>query len=199
MKKIETIWHYLLWSALEKREFKHTQQKLAQEFDYSLSTINYALFIPSQMGAIRKESKFFVLQDFFKLLYYWASLRNLNKDLIYQTYVKETTSEIEGLVPPESVYAGYSAARRILDEPPADYAQIHLYFPQKLLTKIQARFPANRDQIPNLFVFKLSPIMERYGKISTLAQTFVDIWNLKDWYSHDFTKALEEKIRGILS
>ncbi|MFH1565919.1 MAG: hypothetical protein ABIB98_01830 [bacterium] len=31
MKKIETIWYYLLWSSLEKGVYKHTQKGLAKE------------------------------------------------------------------------------------------------------------------------------------------------------------------------
>ena len=95
MKKIETIWHHLLYSALKENNFKHTQKQLAGKFGYSLSTINYALTVPEKIGAIRKESKFFVLADFKKLLYYFASFRNFNKDIIYQTYVDEPVGEIE--------------------------------------------------------------------------------------------------------
>lgn len=200
MKKIETIWHHLLWSALAEKQFKHTQQELAKIFAYSLSTVNYALSIPSQIGAVRKESKFFVLQDFFKLLYYWGSLRNLNKDLIYQTYVAGPVLETEGMVPAESVYAGYSAARLLLGEAPADYDKVHLYFPVEQLVKIKERFPLSGEKKPaNLFVYKFHSQMNRYGSFTTLPQTFVDIWNLKDWYSRDFIQALEEKIHGILS
>lgn len=41
--------------------------------------------------------------------------------------------------------------------------------------------------------------MENYGFKTTLVQTFVDIWNLKDWYSKDFTASLEGKINELLS
>jgi hypothetical protein len=32
-----------------------------------------------------------------------------------------------------------------------------------------------------------------------LTQTFVDVWNLGDWYSRDFVVALETKINELLS
>jgi hypothetical protein len=41
--------------------------------------------------------------------------------------------------------------------------------------------------------------MAKYGPVTTLPQTFVDIWNLKDWYGQEFIKRLEEKINAILS
>lgn len=198
MKKIETIWHCLLWSALEKKQFKHTQQELAKYFDYSLSTVHHAIEVPSQIGAIRKESKFFVLEDFKKLLYYWASVRRLNSNIIYQTKSDLSVFDREGLVPPEAIYAGYSAAKKLLREPPADYDKVYFYLTEKDLEETKRRFPPEKGT-PNLFVLKMPAMMPKYGKITTLPQTFVDIWNLKDWYSHDFTKTLEEKMYELLS
>ena len=32
----------------------------------------------------------------------------------------------------------------------------------------------------------------------TVAQIFVDLWNLKEWYAKDFLKAMEKKINGLL-
>ncbi|MEX1061528.1 MAG: hypothetical protein WEC39_00200 [Patescibacteria group bacterium] len=199
MKKIETVWHEILYQALQNKIYKHTQQDLAKKFSYSLGTIHHALKIPTQIGAIRKESKFFVLQDFGKLLYYWASLRNFKKDITYQTYFEGTATQIEGLATPSSIYAGYSAGRKILQEPPTDYERVYFYVNQKNLDEFKQRFPLSKAAKANIFALKMPPPMEQYGLVATLPQTFVDIWNLEDWYSRDFTKALEEKINGLLS
>lgn len=198
MKKIETIWHHLLYVALMDKQFKHTQSELALNFGYSLSTVNHALAVPSQIGAIRKESKFFVLEDFRKLLYYWASVRGLEKQILYRTQNDLTVFQREGLVPAKAIYAGYSAAGKLLKEPAADYDKVYFYLVQKDLEEAQRRFPPQKG-MPNLFVLKMPETMAQYGKITTLPQTFVDIWNLKDWYGHDFTKALEEKMYELLS
>lgn len=87
MKKIETIWHYIFYEALTHKQFKFIQQELTIRFSYSLSTIHYAIGVPTSIGATRKESKFFVRAHFMKLLLYWASVRNLSRLIIYQTYV----------------------------------------------------------------------------------------------------------------
>jgi len=197
MRKIETIWHHLLFGALEEKRFKWTQQELAKKFDYSLSTVNHALGIPAQMGSIRKTSKFFVLQDFDKLLYYWASVRNLENDIVYETYYPDSILKAEGEIPAGSIYAGYSATRRLLKEAPADYSKLYSYF--KDIEYFKQRFPVNKEQSPNVFVLKMPEAMPQYGGITTLPQTFVDTWNLRDWYAHDFTNALKEKIHGLLS
>lgn len=201
MKKIETIWHHLLNAALTEKQFKHTQKDLALKFGYSLSTVNHALAIPAQIGAVRKSSKFFLLSDFWKLLYLWASLRNLEKDIIYQTRVEAAINEIEGLIPSQAIYAGYSAANRILKEPPADYSKVYFYANKEKLNEILKRFPPVQKpkNQNNLFVLMKNPQIPCPKGFTTLPLTFVDIWNLKDWYSKDFTLALEEKIHGILS
>lgn len=199
MRKIETIWHEILYVALNKKQYKHTQQSLASQFGYSLSTINHAVEIPTRMGAIRKTSKFFVLEDFEKLLYYWASVRKLETDIVYNTFFEDGVFNIEGFVPSRSIYAGYSAGRRLLKEAPADYAKVYFYISQKRLAEVRQRFPRNDKQDPNIFVLEMPENMPSYGPITTLPQTFVDIWNLRDWYAKDFTNSLKEKIDGLLS
>jgi hypothetical protein len=198
MKKIETIWHHLLNTAITEKRFKHTQQELAHHFNYSLSTVHHALAIPTQIGDLRKESKWFNVENYQKLLYYWASVRNLEKDVVYRTFVNESVLQIEGLLPPHAIYAGYSAARKLLTEPPSDYSLVHFYIIESVAATVHERFPPSR-QPPNVFVLKQSERMDDYGQITTLPQTFVDIWNLRDWYSKDFTEALEEKLYGLLS
>ena len=199
MKKIETIWHQLLFEALEKHVFKHTQQELAQKTGFSLSTVNLAIAKPAKIGAIRKESKFFVVEDIIKFLYFWGSVRNLHDDIIFQTLVETPVLEIEGMVPASCIFGGYSAARRILDDVPADYDKVYIYDDKQNLKEIESRYPKNKRGTPNFFVLEATPEIRKYGQLTTLAQTFVDIWNLSDWFAKDYLQALEEKINGILS
>lgn len=199
MKKIETVWHHILTEALREGKVRHTQQELAHRFHYSLSTIYHAIRIPTEMGAIRKATKFFVLQDFKKLLYYWASFRTLNRDLLYETASNLPLREIEGLALPGSIYGAYSAAKRLLGEPPADYSKIYFYILPNDLQAFKRRFPPSSKHSANTFALKMLPVMQEYGSTTTLVQTFVDLWNLADWYARDFTQTLEAKIDGLLS
>ncbi len=41
--------------------------------------------------------------------------------------------------------------------------------------------------------------MEKYGTMTTIPQTFADIWNLPDWYSGKFVTRLKDKMHGLLS
>ena len=179
--------------------FRFTQQEIARNFGFSLSTVNFALKTPTAIGAIRKETKFFVLQDFKKLLYYWASFRNLERDLIYRTHFPESIHQIEGLVPPDAVYAGYSAFAKITnEEAPSDYSKVYFYLDGNELSRVIDRFPKNAKKEPNVFVLKI-PEYLKGQKVTDITQTFVDIWNMGDWYAKEFIGSLEEKITSLIN
>lgn len=201
MKKIETLWHHILYEALEHKQFKFTQQELALRFSYSLSTVHHALAVPTRIGAIRKESKFFVLAHYMKLLLYWASVRNLSNNIRYSTYYEGPILKAQGELPAGGIYGGYTAAKHILGIAPADYDKIYYYYENP--EDFKRRFPPNHRRPDNIFVLGLPNIkeyIENYpGGITSLPNTFVDIWNMSDWFAADFIKALEEKINGLLS
>ena len=200
MLKIETIWHHLLWSAIEGKEFRHKQTDLADYFGYSLSTVNLAVKKAERVGAVRLSSKFFIVSNPKKLLFFWATHRNLQKDILSQTFVDLPILEIEGLVPAGAIIAGFSAARNLLGEAPADYSKVFFYLEEKDLENTRKRFPQNSSaREPNLFVLKSYPQQKNYGNLTTLPQTYVDLWGLADWYAKDFVIELERKIDELLS
>jgi len=202
MRKIETIWHEVLFSALTRRKYQFTQQELAKKFRFSLSTVNHAVVLPERIGAIRRGSKSFTLISFEKLLLYWGSRRNLGKDIIYQTRYEASVSEIEGLMPPQVIYAAFSAAGRILKDAPADYDQVYVYLEEEHLDLFKSRLSPKSGR-SNVIVLKSSPAMRRYGAATSIPQTFVDLWNIKEWFAWDYVLALKAKINqiqnGILS
>lgn len=196
MKKIEIIWREILYSALEKGERRFEQQKLAQKFSFSTSTVFQSLKIPRQMGAVRVTGRFFILEDPEKLLYHWASVRNLEKDVLSSFRVAGSVIENESQLPAGVVFGGYTAARTLLKTCPADYDRIYVYV--LVPEKVRDRLTTGKGA-PNFFILKPDDWLSLYGQKTTLAQTFVDVWNLKDWYAKEFVKALKEKIDGILS
>lgn len=199
MKKIETIWHHLLQQAIQNQQYKFTQQELAHHFKYSLSTVNLAISTPTQIGAIRKQSKFFILQDPKKLLYYWSSVRNITKDIIYQITLTHPIPQIEGQMIPSAIFGGYTAAKTYLPEPPADYNKVYIYLNQTDLEKLTTRFPSDPKGLNQLIILKKPSNMNPDHKVTTVPQTFVDIWNLSDWYAKDFIAELEKLIDNHLN
>lgn len=132
--------------------------------------------------------------DIKKILYLWASVRNIEKDIIYKTRVDMPVKEIEKSVP-DIIYGAYSAYKFKFKDVPADYSEVYIYAYEQELGEIKKRFPESKNRNPNLFVLKKDLNMEKYPKTGTTAQIFVDLWNLRHWYAAEFLKALEEKLQ----
>ena len=195
MKKIETIWRELLFQAVTKKKRQFTQKELAEKFGFSTSTVFQALKIPRKMGAVQVTGRYFILEDPEKLLYHWASVRSFKKEIIFSGRVDLPVLEIEGRMPPEVVFGCFSAARQILTEPPADYDRVYIYAEKADSVKKRFKFEKGRE---NLVVLKADKFLKDYGQLTTISQTFVDLWNLPDWQAKEFTQALEKKFDELL-
>ena len=197
MKKIEFVYRELLHQSLEKKNNKLTQLAIASKLNISLSTVNYSLKPLRAMGAIDVKLKNFTVVDGKKILYYWASLRNINEDIIYKTRVDKPIQKIESEMPAHVVYGAFTAYKFKFKDVPADYSEVYVYGSDEIIDDIKKRFPGSKNT-PNLFVLKKDSLMENYGQITTLAQTFIDLWNLKEWYAKEFLMALEDKINRLM-
>ncbi len=193
MKNTEIIYREILYQSIEKKTRIFTQSSLSKKFGFSLSTINNAVKKLEKIGAIKIKQRGFHLLDIKKILFYWASIRNLEKDIIYSTRVEKPVKELEKLMPNEIVFTAYTSYKFTFKDVPADYSEVYVYGDESL----KKRFPENKGT-PNLYVLKKDNFIENYGKTATIASTFVDLWNLKEWYSKEFIKAMEEKLHGIL-
>lgn len=190
MKRIEVIWREMLYQVIEKKNRQMTQKQLADTLHVSLSTVNHAIKSLRKMGAVEVRPRLLRVIEPKKILYHWASNHNPQKDILYETRVEAPVKEIESMMPDDIVYGAYSAYKFTTGDVPADYSEVYVYG----RTPIDDRFPKNNNP-PNLFVLKLDEPV--YFKTTTLAHTFVDLWNLREWYASDFVKSLEEKINGI--
>ena len=186
MKKIEQIYREILHNAIEKKNFRLTQLGLSEKLGLSLSTINLAVKKLEKMNSVKVEKMSFKIIDVKKILYYWASFRNLEKDIIYKTKVNMPVRDIEKLMP-DVIYGGYSAYKFKFKNVEADYSEVYVYADEKELEIIKRRFPLNNKN-PNLFVLKKDENMDKM----TIGHIFADLWNLRQWYAADFLKAMEE-------
>ena len=189
MKKLELVYNKILEEAIEKKNYRLTQKALSKELKISLSTVNYALKPLRNMSAIKINLKNFNIINPKKILYYWASIRNIEKDIIYKTRIDKDVREIEKLMPNSVIFTAYSFYKFKFKDAPADYSEVYVYGDKE---EIKKRFEESKG-IPNLFVLK-KDINEL-----TLANLFVDLWNLKEWYAKDFLNALERRLNGILA
>lgn len=194
MMKIEYIWRDLLDRVIERNNNQFTLTELAKKYSLSTSVVNHAI-IPLKELNIVKIGKFSsVVINWEKLLFFWATRRNLKKDIIYSTFSHLSVYDREGFMPGSVIPTAYTAFRYFFKKTPADYNNVYFY--SKNIKEIEKRFPKNKRP-PNIFILKPDPYLAKSKKIS-LSQLFVDLWNLSDWYAKDFQDALLLEIRKRL-
>ena len=102
-------------------------------------------------------------------------------------------SQIEKLMPDDIIFGAYTAYKFLFKDIPADYSEVYIYGDES----IKKRFPSGKGT-PNLFFLKKDSQIEKYGKHTTIANAFVDLWNVREWYAKEFVKAIEVRLHGIL-
>ncbi|MEM2056081.1 MAG: hypothetical protein QXU11_09040 [Thermoproteota archaeon] len=194
MKK-ERVYREILYDVLEERTRVFKQLELSRVCKLSLSTVNYALRPLERMNAVEKKRFGFTVLDPKKILLYWASVRGLEKDIVYQTYVEEPVEKIESEVPANSVFTAYSAFKFRFKRVPSEYGEVVVYGVKQDFEK---RFGKESTRLkPNLIVLNLDEHLLRF-KIAPIAQIFVDLWNLRSWYAKNFLSEMERIIDGVL-
>ncbi len=188
MKKSERVYREILYRVLEKKENFFKQSSLAKICKTSTGNVHKALKPLEKMNSIEKKPMGFYVINPKKILLYWASIRNLEKDIVYQTRVNQRVEEIEKELPPV-LFTAYSGYKFRFDSTPSDYSEVWVYGERNL---IMERFPPKPGR-PNLFILKPDPHLQSFRKVP-IAQLFVDLWNLNTWYADEFLKALEKKI-----
>jgi predicted transcriptional regulator len=199
MKNQELILREILYKAIEEKKYSLTQSELSKKLNISLSIVNSTIKKLDSIGALKIEQRSFKILDIKKILYFWASTRNLEKDIIFKTRINAPVREIERIMP-EIVFTAFTAYKFMFKDVPADYSEVYLYADEKELEIIKKRIsklktsPDNKN--PNLIILKQDCLLNFYKKIP-LAQLFVDLWNIREWYAKEFLNSLENKIKEL--
>ena len=194
MLKIEYIWRDLLDLVIERRASEFTITELSKKYALSTSVVNHALIPLRGLNIVKINKTSSRVVDWERLLFFWATRRNLKKEIVYSTFANLPVYDREGLMPPEVIPTAYTAFRIKFNRIPADYD--HVYFYSNHVDKIAKRFPANKRP-PNIFILKPDPYLTKTNKVG-LSQLFADIWNLPEWYAKDFQEAVILEIRKRL-
>ena len=194
MKNQEIIYRELLFRVMERKEFSFTQSELSKKLYISLSIINSAIKRLNKLGAVKIHQRSFNIIDIKKILYLWASIRNLEKDTIFKTRLEIPVREIERLMP-DIVFTAYTSYKLKFNDAPADYSEIYAYADEKQLDAIKKRISKLKlsEKNPNLFILKKDSLMDLYKSLP-ISQLFVDLWNLKEWYAKEFLTDFERRI-----
>jgi DNA-binding transcriptional MocR family regulator len=193
MKKNEWIYREILYRVIEKGERFFTQKALSERCGVSIGNVNKSLSVLEKMNAIEKKPRGFSVINWKKILLYWASSRNLEKDIVYQTRADENVTGIEKSLP-QVLFTAYSGYKFAFGAVPADYSEVVVYGDEE---KIMERF-GKKEGKPNLIVLKMDAHLRKFRKPS-LTQIYVDLWNLGTWYAEDFLKELEKRLEGMVS
>ena len=194
MFKIEYVWRELLDRVIEKRNPDFTITELARKFFLSTSVVNHALIPLRDLNIVRVNKTSSKVVDWERLLFFWETRRNLKKDIIYSTFSPLPVYDREGLMPSEVISTGFTSFRYLLNKTPADYD--HIYFYSNKIEKITKRFPNNKRP-SNIFILRPDPYLLKSKKLG-LAQLFVDLWNLPEWYAREFQLETLTRIREEL-
>lgn len=195
MLKIEFIWRELLNQVIENHQSKFTMINLAEKYSLSTSVVNHALIPLKELSIVRIGKFGSRVVDWERLLFFWATKRSIKKDIIYSTFSNLPVYDREGFMPEDVIPTAYTAFRLRFKYLPADYDRIYFY--SNNLDLIKKRFPEKKGT-PNIFIIKPDFYLIRSKKIS-LAQMFVDLWNLPEWYAKDFQEALLLEIKKRLN
>ena len=189
MKKREWVYREVLYRVFEKGENFFTQKNLSEAAGISIGNVYKSLAILENINAIEKTRLGFRVVNPRKILLYWASIRNLEKDIVFRAFVPKPVEEIEKSLPP-LLFTAYSGFKFRFGKIPSDYSEVVVYGERE---GIEERFGKKAGK-ENLFVLKADAHLKRFKTIP-LAQLYVDLWNLGTWYAQEFLNALEKKIK----
>jgi hypothetical protein len=202
MFKEEAVMREILCEALYTNKSVE-QKRISLDLKVSIGLVNKTVSKLNRMGAMSKYGRSYSLTSFKKVLMLWASLRNLQRDLLYSTRVNGSVRDIERSLPDGSILSAYTAFNYLFNEAPADYSEVWAYIPEDKLPELRERFPINN--LPsNMYILKADTLLQenskRYSKginIVSLPQLYVDLWNTQSWYSKEYIMLLEKKIMEI--
>jgi hypothetical protein len=195
MKKINQVLREILHRVYERNELFMSQKALAQACRVSMDTVNRLVAKLNLFRSVNKKPLGFRVIEPEKILTYWATTRNLARDIIYSTYSPNSVSEIEGDMPPGSVFTMFSGYSLRFKETPTHYEEVYVYADPDA---VKRKFSESQAGRRNLFVLRQDPHLERTSKDGSapLAQLYVDLWQLGGSPADRFLLELKKKLRA---
>ncbi len=195
MKKINRVLREILYRVYEQNESFMSQKSLAQACKLSMDTVNRVVAKLNQFHTIKKKPLGFRVVDPEKVLIYWACTRNLASDISYSTYSPNSVFKIEDEMPKGTVFTAFSGYRRRFRKTPTHYEEVFVYANPD---EVRRRFPESPAERKNVFVLMPDSHLTRTNKdgAATIAQIYVDLWQLGGSFADRFLLELETKLKG---
>lgn len=210
LSKTEMVWRHLLMDAYEWGQRRHASiTELAEELRIGLSTVHQALARPVAIGAVAVGGTGLRILDPARLALLWAAKRELDKDIVSVHHLAMDAAGVEAaLAGSDVMLGGFGAAVAHLGPNTiAGYDTVLAYWPPGLpLSLPKAVADGSGEAIEGaptrLLVLQADPKLGSYADtaaVSSLAQTYADLFNLPGWQAARFRAALwakmDERIR----
>ncbi len=186
LTKTEIVWRHLIDGAHHGQRRWPSVSQLAGDLGLSISTTHQALEEPRSMDAVRVAGSGDVrVLDPGRLLILWAGRRRLLSDVRQTVFVPVDARSVEASLDPNEVtLGGFGAITTHLGNAIADYSTVLVYG--------EARLPRFVDNGHSTEVVCLEPdpILARYGRTTTLGQSWVDLFRTPGWQASRFVYEL---------
>jgi len=195
MKKYERIYREILIGILSKKE-KFSQLELSKKCHVSIGLVNQILKKLKENSSVEIFPMQFRVIDASKILFDWATKRNINKDISEKYYIEMNAIEIEKSLP--FILTAYSGWRLLNNNIPFEYSKVYVYISEKEkeLFKTWLKDKPLAKGRENLFVIFTDDnhlIENSQKKIAPIAQIFVDLYSLSGLESKYFLNDILEK------
>lgn len=191
LSKTEQVWRHLLVTSFEFGNRRHASLgALADDLGLGVSTVHKALQRPAGIGAVQVRGGGGVrLIDPGRLLLLWAGKRNLPRDLLAEHNVALTAPAVELMLPSDRfVLGGFGAV--VFHEKGnyvSGYDRVICYGDPRDLPRSVREAPPGPTRV---MVVDPDPLLARDGKVTSLPQAYVDLFNVPGWPAARFVSAL---------
>jgi len=195
MKKYERIYREILIGVLNKKE-RFSQLELSKKCYVSIGLVNKTLKKLKEIGAVEIFPMQFRVLDTSKIIFDWATKRNINKEISEKYFIDMKTTEIEKSLP--FILTAYPAWRLLNKSVPFEYSKVYAYVSEdekELLKTWLKDKPVKKGRENLFFIFTNDKhlIENSKKKIAPIPQIFVDLYGLSEFESKYFIKDILEK------
>ena len=196
LTKTEQVWRHLLVAAEGGVRRHASLAALGDELDLGVSTVHKALQRPSKIGALQvRGGGGLRLIDPGRLLLLWAGTRNPKRDIREERRVGPLATEVEGGLPVGRFILGGFGSVVSHEEGNfiSGYDRVLCYGDPNDLPSILAEDSKGATTVT---VLEPDPLLDRYGRVTPIAQAYADLFNTPGWPAARFVRSLSAHLLG---
>jgi len=182
MKKEERILREIL-IGVKKRKEKFFQKEISKVCNVSIGLVNKLVKKLESQSSVQRKGRGSSVIDASKILLYWATRRQIQKEINERYYIKNSVEQIEKTLPACVIFTAFSGWRLLTKRAPADYREIYIFVPKGSENVIKLWLKENRPSKgpENLFIIYTDDehlIKNSKKNIAPVPQIFVDLYSI---------------------